>query len=368
MFLHRMLAGVLLLALVCIPALGADDLSCAVEGEPSGADARADSVLVIYNHDSDGTLRRFNCLQRPPFWVQKLQGETIDGRPILFHFPCIRTQTDKVDGTMCERGVCKRAAMIQEVVGNCVARGYRSSNIFLAGYSTGAWASLLVKRANPALVNGVIATAPAFDGKREERFCQTPECRDREARDRGLMRLQHDRWLGGDASARPELNALVLGFYCDPFGYPDEFAFRDNPGVAFEVFPYGIDNPPARGRECTGDNAETRFRVIGDAGETEPAVVCGKISRRERQSPAAPGEPVQCSDKRVAYCDAETAPLCDLKQHKSAHAGKAVEIWFTPLAKNFIVERLAAGGNVENSGAALVDPCGFVKYPASCGR
>jgi hypothetical protein len=258
--------------------------------------------------------------------------------------------------------------MIQEVVSNCVARGYRSSNIFLAGHSTGAWASLLVERANPSLVNGVIATAPAFDGKREERFCETPECRDRDVRDRGLMRLQHDRWLAGDPSARPQLDALVLGFYCDPFGYPDEFPFRDNPGVDFEVFPHGIDNPPVSGRECVGDNAATRFRVIGDGGETQPAVVCSKIPSGRRQTPAAPGEPVQCSDKRVAYCDAETAPLCDLKQHKSAHASKAVEIWFTPQAKNFIVERLAAGNEIAQPEAGLVDPCGFVEYPASCGR
>jgi pimeloyl-ACP methyl ester carboxylesterase len=211
-FLKTIRPAVAALALLSFPVLGADDFSCVVKDEPSDAAERARSVLVIYNHGSDGTLRRFNCFARPPFWVEKLGGETIDGRPILFHFPCIRTQTDEVEGTLCERGVCKRAARIQDVVSNCLARGYKSSNIFLAGHSVGAWASLLVKRANPALVNGVIATAPAFDGKREERFCDTPDCLEPGARDRGLMRLQHDRWLAGGSSSSPELNALVLGF------------------------------------------------------------------------------------------------------------------------------------------------------------
>jgi hypothetical protein len=96
-------------------------------------------------------------------------------------------------------------------------------------------------------------------------------------------------------------------------------------------------------------------------------VVCGKIPKRQREVPASAGEAVQCSDKRVAYCDEKTSPLCNLKQHKSAHASKAVEFWFAPKAKEFIAQRLAAAGNHANPDGEPADPCGFVEYPARCG-
>lgn len=74
------------------------------------------------------------------------------------------------DPTSC-RGpkVCARSnALVRHLAERY--RGRDRREVFLAGHSTGAWASMLVKRSDPGLVNGVLAFAPAFANKRSERI------------------------------------------------------------------------------------------------------------------------------------------------------------------------------------------------------
>ncbi|GAH06245.1 unnamed protein product, partial [marine sediment metagenome] len=85
-----------------------------------------------------------------------------DGKEYSMQVDFICSRTTSTDGSL-QSNICERSRAIRKAIDQ-YANTYPRRQIFLAGHSAGAWASLLIKRSDPSAVNGLILTAPAFDG------------------------------------------------------------------------------------------------------------------------------------------------------------------------------------------------------------
>lgn len=280
---------------------------------PIHADTPDKTVLIRYNH---GTSDKNNCARslfgkykELPRWARKISGHHITdqaGRKydIKVEFVCTNEPPGSFgsDAEACDLGVCRRSNLIAKLIDERAHECPRRQ-IFLAGQSAGAWASLLIKRHAPKSVNGLILTAPAFGGRRIERTCTKPTCSEDEAPAWRRMRIRahHEDYVAqsGGTAFNP-LDAVVVAFPCDSFGWPSELPIGSEQGVTAWIF------PPI---EQTGHPLKCGALENKRYYNGRPRQFCKKLHNRNQNR-----QPV-CSEKRIAYCPKELQKLCSDKSH-----------------------------------------------------
>jgi pimeloyl-ACP methyl ester carboxylesterase len=202
-----------------------------IPGPPPGTPERSiaypepeKKVLIIYNHGSTREYRRDRCSPNgstTPEVVRALSGKRVLGLDVVVYGYCTPAKTGSYgprSGTG-EPKIMRRVANIEDLVRSFQGSGVPAAHIFLVGHSAGGWASLLVARRGNVDVNGVIAFAPAFAGKKSGR--------------KPGWQVLHDNQVRFLAEAQ-EINALVYAFDSDPFNSPRDLEFlRGIPGVRF---------------------------------------------------------------------------------------------------------------------------------------
>ena len=319
----------LLLAVAVLLGSGALLWTVTKNSPQEKAEKNATTILVIYNHGSSGDQTGDCRRSRRPSWVKNLATHTIDGMTIKIEHPCTNKEEEgftKVDGWCGLPRVCNRARKIVEEIEIYVKRGYKREHIFLAGQSAGAWASLLIKRAEPNRFNAVIGTAPAFHGQRQERFCEKEDCSaddDEAARMKGRMRYLHNKAFGKGAENKPDLAAFIFPMHCDVFGWPSEYPFDGNASVKFSPFPPSIDYPKDRSAAERCEYGKRMYFYNG-MNKGELVYACAKVEDPERSKPK---KSQLCSLKRIAHCPPEMRKLCGNKSHGGLPRSKGFEAW-----------------------------------------
>jgi predicted esterase len=226
----------LLLALALLSAGCSAGRSQFVPGEPSRDDAirlaaPAETVVLIYNHGSEQEFIRDPCEPARgdssewsvPSVLSNLSGTRVAGKVIVVYGYCTPSRVGEY--LHAERSgepkVVKRAREIAILADRFAALGVPRRQIFLAGHSAGAWASLLVAREGPGWFNAVVGFGPAFAGRR-------------------ASRPPGWQWLRGTQvlhlSAATRIDALIFAFEGDPYEPPEDLAFlRRIPGVELVV-------------------------------------------------------------------------------------------------------------------------------------
>ena len=340
-----------------------------------------DEILILFNHGSSSG-DRGDCyglvFNPPPQWIRKLDGSTLDGKRVRVIYPCTITAANgdslKTDYPSDIRGcgdvwVCRRAARIVEMI-EVHSAGYPPSHVFVAGHSAGGWASLLIKRWNPNLFNGVIATAPAFNGDRRRRLCVRPGCdptntdTEKKRKWRSRMREQHERFL----TSGPDLRALVFAFHCDPYGHPHEYRFAN--AVTIYTYPNRI-----RGTlRCAVPDTKPRYRHFDRIGsETWRCEKSRVTSRYDSSKPPTCGydnvDSRHRSIGKIHNCPPSLRASCRLNQHTQMHR----DILFhdhlssTAYVTDFIKRRIADWREIRHAPLGET-PCSFVRLQAVCSR
>ena len=189
---------------------------------PAALPAPEDKILIIYNHGSQPEDRQDYCFPNgwtTPEVIKRLSGQTINGYEVVVYGHCSPWQYGGYNHVLRlgEPKVLRRAKSLEGLIQDFIDHGVPSRQIFLAGHSAGAWASLLVARRNQVRINSVIGFAPAFAGEEAKRPEGWIELR---ARQVTYLR---------EAEAMP---ALIYAFEYDPFNGPEDLVFlRDIPGI-----------------------------------------------------------------------------------------------------------------------------------------
>lgn len=327
-------------------------------GSGALAETQTDRILIIYNHgsgnghDCDGNPVGWGGVKAPR-WIKRLDGTTISGRPVDVRPLCTDAGDDNfMDAAqVCDLSICRRARLVGSFVDDAVEKGYKRSHIFLAGQSAGAWTSLMVKRANPQSVNGLLLTAPAYGGKRSERLCKRRDCLDLSevgGRYRAQARAEVDAWLAGNKDDPPDLNARMVTFHCDAFGEGWELPTEGNSSVERTVFPplKNVSEPVP----C--ERGERRFY---NGKERE---LCFN-----REPPRAS---LSCGEKRIRACPFKYQFLCKAKAHSFAFH-RAFTKWTKreKLAEAFIAKAIDAWA-FDKGASANAEPCPFVREIVQC--
>lgn len=136
-------------------------------------DDPSDTVVLIFNHGSGPEFTPDRCKREKdvPQVIRKLDHRRLGGKQVIVYAYCTPSRVGEYrhESRTGEPKVVKRARDIEELVGDFMAAGFPSRNIFLIGHSAGAWASLLVARRRNVDFNSVIAFGPAFAGRKATR-------------------------------------------------------------------------------------------------------------------------------------------------------------------------------------------------------
>ena len=123
------------------------------------------------------------------------------------------TATEALAISSAGKQVYLRKIEINHAIDAFLSRGVKPQHIFLAGHSNGGWTSLMMMRDVNSRFNGVIAYAPAFEGKRSENSL-APWWRN-------TVRPMQIK----DMLAAPNMNALVFAYENDAYNRPQELQF-----------------------------------------------------------------------------------------------------------------------------------------------
>ena len=195
-----------------------------VRGDPLAPSDPQGLLVIIYNHGSIDSQDPWGCEpgELAPPVLSELAGEEVLGRRIAVYDFCSHVRVGREDAPALygsDTALEQRTEDIESLVATFLAAGLPPENVFLAGQSQGAWASLQVARRRNVDFNGVVAFAPAFAGYREDRpvaYWRT-------------QGKQQDRFeeSGG-------LPALIFAFERDSFNEVEDLAFFAGiPGVTF---------------------------------------------------------------------------------------------------------------------------------------
>ncbi len=357
-----------------------------------------DDILIIFNHGSadgegnDCYGRWFNLWPRWPRWLRDINGKEVIGKRIRVETPCSKTSRGTFATNKCVGNVwvCERTNEIIYAITNAVEDGYQPQNIFVGGQSAGGWASLLIKKWNPGLFNGVIATAPAFNGRRRTRLCKSSGCklkpqwggerkhREMQRKWNSQMRRQHDKQLGLDPGKNPSLRALVFAFQCDPFGHPDEYPFSGNDDVQMQVFPAALASQRIG---CAVSCPYYRYRA---EEKGNPAVSrCESLDKQmtrfdKRCKPLIewkPSRKMECGpgDEAPKYgvilnCPPGLEKICGMNQHTQSHRSREFANYIA--SENVVlefIEKQLKKPIPENITPVHEKPCDFINMDAICG-
>lgn len=190
-FINLFIAILLVLSFVS-PGIAEDYESRFLAGGDGYKLDRNDAIVIVYTHGSGGDQELDPCQfttgrhfldqywgsYRMPRVLEELANQ--NSRIALFYV-CHRETGDKdalyresLKRIPCDDSIgagtakfCKRVKKIRAEVGLIQMHNpdLKPSNIFLAGASSGAWTSMLLMSDKPPIANGVIAFAPATNGK-----------------------------------------------------------------------------------------------------------------------------------------------------------------------------------------------------------
>lgn len=207
------------------------------------------ATVIIYSHGTRRSWYYDDCElpgYRPPPILTKLDG----GDVYLVRHCSLAVE----EATQSDAGnqVYRKAAEITRLAEGYAANGVNPSRIFLTGNSNGGWSSLIAFTRSPDSFGGVVAFAPAFAGRRSERWVLPwwgNEVRPRQVR---------------ELSEAARLRALVYAYPGDPFNRPQDLAFlpEAHPDT-IELVSYscGLANPHGTyRRDCR--EAETRAAIL----------------------------------------------------------------------------------------------------------
>jgi len=141
-------------------------------------DQPGNNIIVIYNHGSTSEYKKDPChpersqnVWGTPLVIRDLSGKSLDGTMIQIFTLCSEIPNGDYN-SLTRKGelkVLKRADEITHKIESFIQMGVPPKQIFLAGHSAGGWASLMVLKKNPDMVNSAIVFAPAFAGKFKSR-------------------------------------------------------------------------------------------------------------------------------------------------------------------------------------------------------
>ena len=221
-----------------------------------------EKIILIHNHGRNAEFEKDECqpeeidyiwLGGVPSIIANLSGEKISGKTVLVYALC--ADTFRGDYTRWSTTVPvpypgaskqeKRQKVILGIVEKFLALGVPARQIFLSGYSAGAWASIALTATASDKVNAAIAFGPAFAYKWWRR-------------DKGWTALR-SKQVELIQSAE-DIKALVFAHPDDPYEDPKSLAFlRVFDGVEFIELP---KNPKRLGGKwCRyADNPEVLMR------------------------------------------------------------------------------------------------------------
>ena len=167
-----------------------------------------DLTIIIYSHGTDRPHKRENCTKSYNQIPQSLK-ILKKADDTYFYYLCSKA----TDGSEAGSFIYKRIKEIDNVLDQLISKGVRPENIFLAGYSAGGWASLMMMDRVENKFNSAIVFAPTFSGSRSE-INQYPVWR-KEARPRQIKQM----------TKAKIVKALIFAYEDDAFNRPQELIF-----------------------------------------------------------------------------------------------------------------------------------------------
>ena len=135
---------------------------------PISIDASNNDKIIIYQHETFNPRIRPNCyIHRNliPEVILKLQDSNTH-----IYFLCSNATDSRFDRSDGGNYIYHRVDELRAILEELRVAGVSPENIYLAGYSAGAWTSLMANSLiEDRLFNGIIGLAPAFAGKRKSR-------------------------------------------------------------------------------------------------------------------------------------------------------------------------------------------------------
>ncbi|MEO4043912.1 hypothetical protein AAFN47_20125 [Hoeflea sp. CAU 1731] len=352
------LLSIIAVLLLCLPS-------------PAGASPKSE-ILFIFNHGSSvhyGADCYIPLLHPRPQWLNDIDNRYIDGLKVRVVTPCTGFERGaNPDENGCNQvWVCNRAKFIVWMIERYLAQGYPPEHIFVGGHSAGGWASLLIKRWKPELFNGVIVTAPAFNGKRRSRMCKCVDCTgEPKNKWNSFHRYWHENQLGLMGPGRPDLRALVFTFLCDPYARPAELTFDGNPHVKTEVYPTGLGSSLS----CANTPDSKRYRLL----EKDRHV---SVERCDEPKANNPEEGLACGSGKddeshpsyatILNCPDGMREICDRNQHTRTHRSDDFRKYIASnrLVIDFLEKRLKDWRPPAPSSHGRT-PCSFIDFPKEC--
>ena len=207
------------------------------------------ATVLIYSHGTDRPWNYDDCERpgyRPPPVLTGLDGGDIH---VVRHCSLAVEEATRADAG---NQVYRKAAELTRLAAGFAAVGVRPDRIFLTGNSNGGWSSLMAYTRAPDRFGGVVAFAPAFAGRRAERWVLPwwgNEVRPRQVR---------------ELSEAARLRALVFAYPGDPFNRPKDLSFlaEAHPSsIRLISYSCGLPNPHGTYRKDCRE-AETRAEIL----------------------------------------------------------------------------------------------------------
>jgi len=222
------------------------------ESPPLKVDNPKGTILVIFNHGSMVETFADRCFpdyratrSTTPKVIGELDGRKLGDKMLQVYSYCTPSKFGEYNGNtrQGEPKVQKRAKDIEALIVEALAQGVPPEQIFVAGHSAGAWASLIVARRGQVRIGGYILFAPAFAGHYSVRHP-------------GWWDLQNRlvKYIG----EAERIDALVYAFENDKFNRVEDLRFLDRvKGIQF----FALQSSEVDGVACARqDGHETVYQ------------------------------------------------------------------------------------------------------------
>lgn len=181
---------------------------------PISIDPSINDKIIIYQHETFNPRITPNCYMHRnliPEVILKLQDSNTH-----IYFLCSNATDSRFDRNDGGNYIYRRVEELRTILEELRAAGVSPDNIYLAGYSAGAWTSLMANSLiEERLFNGIIGLAPAFAGRRKSREHSKLRSRVRTDQISKIMESHN-------------LNALIFAYDYDEFENSSDLNFLTN--------------------------------------------------------------------------------------------------------------------------------------------